>query len=37
MTGIKAVKLPSTSPANASYSLDRLIGEWNVIEIDHHQ
>lgn len=37
MTGIKAVKLPSKSPANASYSLDRLIGEWNVIEIDHHQ
>lgn len=37
MTEIKAVKLPSTSPANASYSLDRLIGEWNVIEIDHHQ
>ena len=37
MTGIKAVKLPSTSPPNASYSLDRLIGEWNVIEIDHHQ
>lgn len=37
MTGIKAVKLPSTSPANASYSLDSLIGEWNVIEIDHHQ
>ena len=37
MAGIKAVKLPSTSPANASYSLDRLIGEWNVIEIDHHQ
>ena len=37
MTGIKAVKLPSTSPAKASYSLDRLIGEWNVIEIDHHQ
>ena len=37
MTGIKAVKLPSTSPANASYSLDRLIGEWNDIEIDHHQ
>ena len=31
ITGIEAVKLPSTSPANASYSLDRLIGEWKVI------
>lgn len=31
MTGIKAVKLPSTSPANASYSLDRLIDQWKVI------
>ena len=35
--GMTAEVLPSTSPANASYSLDRLIGEWNVIEIDHHQ
>ncbi len=25
------MKLPSTSPANASYSLDRLISEWKVI------
>lgn len=24
-------KLPSTSPANASFSLDRLIAEWSVI------
>jgi TDG/mug DNA glycosylase family protein len=32
MTGIKAVKLPSTSPANASYSLDRLIGKWKIID-----
>lgn len=31
VTGIKAMKLPSTSPANASYSLDRLISEWKVI------
>ena len=31
-TGIKAVKLPSTSPANASYSLDRLIGKWKIID-----
>ena len=26
--GIEAVKLPSTSPANAAFSLDRLISEW---------
>ena len=31
VTGIKAMKLPSTSPANASYSLDRLISDWKVI------
>ena len=31
ITGIKAVKLPSTSPANASYSLDRLIDQWKLI------
>lgn len=31
-TGIKAVCLPSTSPANAAYSLDRLIDEWRVIK-----
>lgn len=30
-TGIEAIKLPSTSPANASYSLERLIREWAVI------
>lgn len=28
---VKAVYLPSTSPANAAYSLKRLIGEWSVI------
>ncbi len=27
-----AQKLPSTSPANASYSLQRLIGEWSVLK-----
>ena len=26
--GIKAVVLPSTSPANAAYSLDKLINVW---------
>ena len=30
-TGISAVKLPSTSPANAAFSLERLIHEWKVI------
>ena len=29
-TGMAAVKLPSTSPANAAYSLDRLIDEWKI-------
>ena len=27
-TGIKAVKLPSTSPANAAWSLEKLTEEW---------
>lgn len=31
--GMEAVKLPSTSPANAAYSLERLIAEWSVIKI----
>jgi hypoxanthine-DNA glycosylase len=30
---IQAIKLPSTSPANASYSLERLVGEWKIIMI----
>lgn len=30
-TGIEAVKLPSTSPANAKFTLDKLIEEWKVI------
>ena len=30
-TGYPAVKLPSTSPANASYSLERLLKAWKVI------
>lgn len=29
--GNDAVLLPSTSPANAAYSLDRLIEEWSII------
>ena len=28
---LEATKLPSTSPANAAYSLERLISEWKVI------
>ena len=31
VTGIEAVQLPSTSPANAAYSIDRLESEWSVI------
>ena len=31
MTGMEAVKLPSTSPANAAFRLERLIEEWKVI------
>lgn len=30
-TGIKAIMLPSTSPANAKYSLDKLIDKWSII------
>ena len=31
-TGIKAVCLPSTSPANAAWSLERLTKEWKRIK-----
>ncbi len=34
LTGIEAVQLPSTSPANAAWSLDRLITEWAQIIAD---
>ena len=30
-TGIDAVKLPSTSPANAAYSIDRLLESWRCV------
>ena len=30
-TGIKSIRLPSTSPANAAWSVERLLDEWNVI------
>ena len=31
-TGIEAVKLPSTSPANAAFSLERLAENWKIIK-----
>lgn len=31
-TNLKAIKLPSTSPANAGFSLKKLIEEWQVIK-----
>ena len=31
-TGIEAVLLPSSSPANAVYSLDKLVDEWQKIK-----
>ena len=31
LTGIKAIKLPSTSPANASWSLERLTEAWRTL------
>lgn len=32
-TGINCVVLPSTSPANAAWSLERLIDEWSIIKL----
>lgn len=33
-TGMPAVKLPSTSPANAAWSTEQLVREWSVIRQD---
>lgn len=30
-TGVDIISLPSTSPANAAYSLEKLIKEWKII------
>ena len=32
-TKIPIIKLPSTSPANASYSFERLLEEWKIITL----
>lgn len=34
-SGIEAVKLPSTSPANAAFGMDRLAEAWRVICLDN--
>lgn len=34
ITGMEAVSLPSTSPANAAWNLDRLAESWSVITKD---
>lgn len=33
LTGRQAICLPSTSPANAAWTIDRLLGEWRQIDI----
>lgn len=32
-TGIEAVRLPSTSPANAGWSFERLLAQWQAVNI----
>jgi double-stranded uracil-DNA glycosylase len=32
ITGLEIIELPSTSPANAAFNLERLIGEWVKIK-----
>ena len=36
-TGRPAICLPSTSPANAAWSLDRLIESWRIVRLNHLQ
>ncbi len=36
-TGIKAICLPSTSPANAAWSLERLVEAWKIIKEQQKQ
>lgn len=31
-TGVDIITLPSTSPANAAYSLERLYGQWKLVK-----
>ena len=31
LTGLEDIRLPSTSPANAACSVEKLIGEWKII------
>lgn len=33
---IEAIKLPSTSPANAAYSLDKLVKTWGQVVLRYH-
>ena len=33
-TGIKAICLPSTSPANAAWSIEKLVEEWKIIKAE---
>lgn len=32
-TGLPIIKLPSTSPANAAFSLDKLIQAWSILKV----
>ncbi|MGN0292197.1 MAG: DNA-deoxyinosine glycosylase [Lachnospiraceae bacterium] len=32
VSGIDAIKLPSTSPANAAFSMERLTREWEIVK-----
>ena len=34
-TGLEAVRLPSTSPANAAWTLSKLVDAWSVIKLPY--